>query len=163
MISLKLRFAGIALTAVLAACGAKAGVPSGTNTVPNAASVVTPNIEYKFYIKNTTDDVVSESPFSEQCMKNVPKERELQPGHEYAEDIETSNDPECILQESRMKFEFFVQKNNGGWGAIKWSKQFLESYTIKTVEQRGLCFGQSGGGSSSPYIHVKIRRNHAGC
>ena len=157
------RFVGIVLAVALAACGSKAGMPSAANSAANTSSVVSPNIEYKFYIKNTTDDVVSEYAASEQCMKSVPKERELQPGHEYAQDVETSNDPECILSESRMKFEFFVIKNNGGWGAIKWSKQFLEAYTIKTVEQRGLCFGQSGGGSSSPYIHVKIRRNHAGC
>ncbi len=160
MFSSNLRFTAIGTIVALAACGAKVDAPlvSSAASAPMTSSAMRPKNwlnTWTFYVKNKTDVRIRQLVRSETCMDHIPQERLFEPGHEYTQELETSGDPSCALDDSSVKFDYYT-KEEVGWGSVKWVKPFLGDYAITTIDQNKLCFSTQSRGVGR--LQLNIRR-----
>jgi len=167
MFSRSMRFCAIGLTVALAACSAKADVPSSAAGAPNAAAGVSRAAaagspdnwfhSWTFYVRNKTGQRLRQFPHSENCMKSVPDVRyyDADKERENSQEVETSHEPDCYLEHSRLTFDYYMEKPGTGFGKVKWGKSLLEDYTLQTVDQKGLCFSTQSRGVNQLILNIR--------
>ncbi|HEY1655876.1 MAG TPA: hypothetical protein VGF86_12265 [Candidatus Tumulicola sp.] len=154
------RFIGIALTVALAACAARADVPSSPAGAPRAAAVVSPNNwfhTWTFFVRNKTGERIRQFPHNENCMKTLPDLRYYEPDPERLNDqtVETSHEPECYLEHSRLEFAYYIERPASGYARVKWGKSLLDDYTIEVVDQQGLCASTQSKGVNQLVLNIR--------